>query len=1077
MIRIVRFFGIGRERRRWENPRSSIGERREVFTNKRGTFTCWEAVGSVREKWNRLRPEIKEHVERACESGPALRLEIFMIGRTEDTAAPKVLICSQDSTVRRGARKAIEESGILDSYPGFGLGDSPRPPGEGSSFAGRLAQEDIESGPLQISYLGDETVVLATSSDNAFGRRLYIDKGKGGRRPATAGPILHINGKIYQLTVGHAFLELENSDLFEAVSASLDDCDFDGQSDSDEGNSGATPEMTDRGKSREVLLPSRHDICKFTGNETGGELQGSDFPIPTSSSSAVTDYTLLLSNTDVFTQSMPMSNNITRKKKPKVPRRLERVGKLAMVSETGPQQALDYALLELEGRYRNGINEVPCSPNSTQRWLRVIKATKIGSADVVNVITMTASSGFLRGKLYATASYIRLRNQRVLQEVYKIRLDGKLADGDCGSGVVDQQDGHLYGHIVAGSAGTGLAYIVAAVQVFEDIVEKLGGDIALIPQIQPSPSVRFSKDRTRLEPLHIREFASKQYFSQFSETNGSSEHGKYNSSASTLSTADGPSIRSADPDIFGMKSDGRINAVVGFPKREERLARPRPPGVTNTFRSKIWRHQPKAPTSDIGTKGTDNETAHPDGPKPFITAMHNRREEPDATSSLSFEQRFYALPGDLQVYIIANLSIPDILHLRLVAKRWHKMISLNQEPISRAFLHHNPVPRFAISLYPLPRPSEIDLRYICGLWHRLLVASKLSAMMANWMMGEHFVRKTKQQRLEFAPLQARMRRRLVPLLFTIFHFFERHRELHLKRLFGDSQSLLNDTSAIKPVESQIMSMYDDDTLLQVHQVFPVLTSYLSRKLRPPSHFGSVERSLRGYHKEEAPDHVLVAILCIGGLREVLRLSEIEKYDARRTAVDDWYTSISHEPVSSALQPHRRQMGLGRWQSAQVSISSAESSSDNTASLHSSVFSSFMPGNSHNGWRRSSSFGSVVSDAGLAAGPPMPKVIAAQTRLLLPGLPAWEYLWITTAEVLLLEREVVARLTDIKRKAEVAHELVREDITDADELVYGQAVQEISGNESPVWGGLIQEIRGREGDDEGLVRWYHGPQIM
>jgi len=154
-----------------------------------------------------------------------------------------------------------------------------------------------------------------------------------------------------------------------------------------------------------------------------------------------------------------------------------------MISEIGPQQALDYALIDLEGKYRNGINEVPCGLNSTQRWLRVIKPAKIGFADVVNVITLTASSGFLRSKLYATASYIRLRNQRILQEMYKVRLNGELADVDCGSGVIDQQDGHLYGHIVAGSAGTGLAYIVPAMQVFEDIVENMGGDVALISPI------------------------------------------------------------------------------------------------------------------------------------------------------------------------------------------------------------------------------------------------------------------------------------------------------------------------------------------------------------------------------------------------------------------------------------------------------------------------------------------------------------------------------------------------------------------------------------------------------------------
>jgi hypothetical protein len=329
-------------------------------------------------------------------------------------------------------------------------------------------------------------------------------------------------------------------------------------------------------------------------------------------------------------------------------------------------------------------------------------------------------------------------------------------------------------------------------------------------------------------------------------------------------------------------------------------------------------------------------------------------------------------------------------------------------------------------------------------------------MMADWITEEYFIRKTEKERLAFAPRQALMRRRLVPLLFTIFHFFERYRHLCLKSLPRDSQNLLPETASMNAVESQIMSMYDDNTLLQVHQVFPVFKLYLSRKLRPPSHLGPVERSLRGYRKEKAPDHVLVAILCIGGLGEALRFSEIDEYDARRTAVDDWYTSISHKSVNARSQMHRRPMGLGlgRWQSAQASISSAESTSDNTTSSHSSVFSSFMPGSNHNGWRRSSSCGSVVSDAGLTAGPPMPHMVAAQIHLLLPGLPMLEQLWIPTAEELIIQRGAVSRPTDIKRNAEVEHELIRAGITEADELIYGQAVQRISGNESPTWGGLI-----------------------
>jgi hypothetical protein len=58
--------------------------------------------------------------------------------------------------------------------------------------------------------------------------------------------------------------------------------------------------------------------------------------------------------------------------------------------------------------------------------------------------------------------------------------------------------------------------------------------------------------------------------------------------------------------------------------------------------------------SDVATKGTDDKTPLPIGPEPFGTKMHNRWEEPDALICLSFEERFFALPGDLQACIIAN---------------------------------------------------------------------------------------------------------------------------------------------------------------------------------------------------------------------------------------------------------------------------------------------------------------------------------------------------------------------------------------------------------------------------------------
>ena len=81
-------------------------------------------------------------------------------------------------------------------------------------------------------------------------------------------------------------------------------------------------------------------------------------------------------------------------------------------------------------------------------------------------------------------------------ELDPLLLEGKLADGDCGAGVVDQANGHMYGHIVAGTAGTGHAYIVPVGDIFQDIEGKLGTKATLIPPgqvLEPLPE----------EPLEI----------------------------------------------------------------------------------------------------------------------------------------------------------------------------------------------------------------------------------------------------------------------------------------------------------------------------------------------------------------------------------------------------------------------------------------------------------------------------------------------------------------------------------------------------------------------------------------------
>ncbi len=309
-------------------------------------------------------------------------------------------------------------------------------------------------------------------------------------------------------------------------------------------------------------------------------------------------------------------------------------------------------------------------------------------------------------------------------------------------------------------------------------------------------------------------------------------------------------------------------------------------------------------------------------------------------------------------------------------------------------------------------------------------------MMCEWMLKEIFLKKTPQQRKEFEPQTERMRRRLIPLLFTIFHFFEKYRELHLKHLAeNDGVGLKKQPYTINPIETQIMDMYDDQTLLRVHQVFPLVISSFCRRLRPPSYIGRVEKSLRGYLKDKPADEVHVAILCLGGLRQVERFWEVKGYNTRRNAVDDWYNAVVKDQTPQVeLEPKKRRglMGLGRKKSM---VALGKSSEQQPAPGHRGSYDNSAGHQPFNGF---------VFNTSLAAGMPMSMDEASRDRMrpIIPDLPVLQKIWLETAEAMILSRKIVEHSGDIKRNAAVMLELIREDGMELeDEWLYGTVAHE------------------------------------
>lgn len=508
-----------------------------------------------------------------------------------------------------------------------------------------------------------------------------------------------------------------------------------------------------------------------------------------------------------------------------------------------------------------------------------------------------------------------------------------------------------------------------------------------------------------MDPPHITEFASQRYFDKLKQLSESKEH--HHDPATQ--TQDGSVAAESSTFMLPIGRTKPIDQILHDSQRTEKRR------GNFSFRT------------ILPTRSSVDHDA--------------RRQSTDVTKKRStpFDQLFLALPNELKIQIIASLPLSDILSIRLASRSWHAMITVNEFPIARYHLE-NHVPAYAKRLYPVPDPSAIRLHYLCGIWHRLHVAAKLSYLICERVTKEIFLRTTEAQRLEFEPQYERMRRRLIPLLFTIFHFFETYRTMHVEYIKEHGHGLAREPYTINPIEAKIMSMYDDKTLLRVHQVFPLVISSFCRRLRPPSYVGRFERSIRGYLKDKPTDEVYVTAMVIGGLRQVEKFWEIKGYNSRRGAVDNWFHSVWKEPTETVAKPRRGFMGLTRKKS-----SVNESDFGRTGEAH-------WNGRGRQGseaGRRGSDVSmashhweNLVFNTSLAEGMPMGELSREQIKMLLPDLPTLQEIWAPTAEALILDRMIVERPQDIKRNAQVLLELIREDgAAEEDEWWYGRSAPE------------------------------------
>ncbi|KAF5546668.1 n-glycanase [Fusarium mexicanum] len=107
---------------KWNNPEDSIGT--FIGYLRGGRYRCWEAVGPARLAFSELSPDIKNCLETSSiPPADIVSWSVYMVGHTEENAAPKILICSTDSKTRKKMRKLIRDScrveGRLTATPSY----------------------------------------------------------------------------------------------------------------------------------------------------------------------------------------------------------------------------------------------------------------------------------------------------------------------------------------------------------------------------------------------------------------------------------------------------------------------------------------------------------------------------------------------------------------------------------------------------------------------------------------------------------------------------------------------------------------------------------------------------------------------------------------------------------------------------------------------------------------------------------------------------------------------------------------------------------------------------------------------
>ncbi|KAF4628032.1 hypothetical protein G7Y89_g10122 [Cudoniella acicularis] len=468
-----------RSKPKWENPQLSMGQH---YCNipvrlDRRPYLCWEAIGPAQALWRDvLQTEVDQCLNKSGQIFPKpVGKSMYMIGRNEKGARPIIIFCGEKHW-REVAMKTVQDSGLLDKYPGVITGARDLPPEAGNDFQELPTDQGVEWSPHEVLYV---------PSERSCGVQIFV-QAKGGiqqpevhLRKATGGGIIRCGEKYYYLTAAHAFGDKTTFKGYARLQQQTLSCDGDfkfgvevdydtdrEEEDIDddeclmemvsEGSATSTSGESDTTTSLELSSPDTLQLTSPLHPRPGDVQLGSQ----QDSNESVNRLSAQFEETG---QATSPSGSSEKKLHYKV------LGDRSTFTGTTD---LDFALIHIETPHPFTFNEIQWQVGSKTK---IIHPESIAQEPKnANIIAVTGSAGVLEGHLSGTPSFWNDPHSLASRQFWTVRLAGRLSNGDCGSWVIDAETGDLYGHIVAGSPSNGVAYIMPTCQIqdyFENSAE------------------------------------------------------------------------------------------------------------------------------------------------------------------------------------------------------------------------------------------------------------------------------------------------------------------------------------------------------------------------------------------------------------------------------------------------------------------------------------------------------------------------------------------------------------------------------------------------------------------------------